>query len=49
MASTLNIVGFAPDHLSLRLSLLVIEPGLLSVNPAEASDHRQPNSVVIEP
>jgi hypothetical protein len=49
VASALNIMALAADHLPLRLSVLLLEFGLLPANPSEATDYSQPDSVIVKP
>ena len=44
----LNIVAFAPHHLTLRLTILVIESRSLPPNPAQSRDDSQSHGLVIQ-
>src|SRR2546428_301297 len=45
---SLNIVAFAPHHLTLRLTILVIESGSLPTNPAQSRDDSQSHGLIIQ-
>ena len=44
----LDVVRFPADHFSLRLTFLSLELGLLSSNPGETANDRQPHGFVVE-